>query len=1186
MFLERVEMTGFKSFADKTIIEFDRGMTAVVGPNGSGKSNLSEAIRWVLGEQSVKSLRGNKMEDVIFNGSQDRKPVNLAKVTMVLNNEDRYIDVDHQRLVISRQFNRKGESSFFLNNQPVRLKDITDLLLDTGLGKNSFAMISQGKVEAIFLSKPEERRGIFEEAAGVQKYQVRKLEAQRKLTRSQDHLSRVRDILHELNNQLGPLKEQRDAALIYQEKSHLLKDLEISLYTHSIQKHQQAWQKAQKKQATYQEQLDQIKGRQKSLTDKLAEQQENAEQVMQEIDQTEVTLRQGVQKLEQTKGQIQLIQEKITFADQSSKERLETRAQTKRDLEKLQEEKRKLDQASQQLEEQVSQDSHKLSQLKDNLDQYLRYQSEDLDQLQGQLIDYYRQESQVKNQVNQAQNFSETYQKRRAQYQGQIQELQNEIQNLQAECNQVEEQLNQQKQAFVEIKDQLDQDQAKLKSLLNDRSTKQEAIYQSQHQLRMLDGKLSSLKQQQSEYVGYYQGVRAVMSQRQQLQGIVGTVADLIQVSSHYQLAIDTALGSALQQIVVQDEQAARSAIQYLKANRAGRATFLPQSTVRSRSLRSDLSVLARNHAGFIGIGSDLITYDAANQSIIDSLLATTVIMVDLKSAQSLAKASGQQLKIVTLEGDIILPGGSVTGGRDQKKQSSVMARNQQLADLSRQFDNAQADYSQLKQAIDQLQEEIQILQKTSEEGQEEYQIISTQLRDLENHSQQLQSQLKQKQNQALLVDDDLKQLEKEAQSQSEGHEAANAALVAIQTKIQDLKAAIQGLQVSQSERQAKQQNLQEKYNEDKTQLAILKVQVQQHQADQNRLVKEILRLEEILIQSQNLSDLDVDQVQSLENKRVDFQQDFEQGQNEIDSLQLKLDCLKEQRQTLQDQIKDNQHKQGAIEEELQSFYQKEAKCQGQIEKYADLIDQELLYLNENYSLSFEAARDMAQPVESQAKAQETVKNLRRSIDRLGPINLAAIEDYQVLDERYQGLSQQEEDLLTAIDQLNGTIKEMDQEVAQRFKIAFDAINHQFQITFNRLFAGGKASLELTDPSDLLATGVDIIAQPPGKRKQNLALLSGGERALTAIALLFAILETKSVPFVVLDEVEAALDDANVYRYGEYIQNFTQETQFIVITHRKGTMEYADVLYGVTMEQTGISKLASVRMSDLENNDK
>ena len=1179
MYLERIEMTGFKSFADKTVIEFDRGMTAVVGPNGSGKSNLSEAIRWVLGEQSAKSLRGSRMEDVIFNGTQDRKPVNLAKVTLVLNNEDRYLDYDFSEISLTRSYNRNGESQYFINKESVRLKDIVDLLLDSGLGKNSFSMISQGKVETIFLNKPEERRSIFEEAAGVQKYQYRKNEAERKLVKSTDHLSRVKDIIHEIEGQLKPLREQREAALLYQEKKESLRQLEISLYTYQIEQYRQEWRQAEANLKELTQLMTQLEAEQVVLTQQLAADKAELDLLNDKIDAQSDDYQLEAQEVERLKARQQMIEQQIKFNEISQndkqsayKEQLAQQSDTQQMIEALTTDREELTttlKAMRRELQQVEQDKQALSGL----------DAEQIEEIRSQLIDWYQKETSANNRIQQHQQALEQQAVRMNHSQFQLEQITQQLTETSESYGIAKDELDSyqleqstQRQQFNQLLEQVQLTRQK-------REQQQQQLFQQERETQTLDSKFSHLQQLQENYSGYYAGVRAVMTQSKKIAGIVGPVANLIEVAPEYQLAIDTALGGSLQHIVVKDDRAAKQAIQYLKQNQAGRATFLPQPHIKPRSLSHSVTQQAERMAGFVGIGHQLVNTDDVNQAIVANLLGTTVIMANLDDANRLARQLNHSVKIVTLEGEVLMPGGSISGGRNRQQQSSMLSRQNEIKEVKQQLTAAQTKLRQLDQAWQTSQRDEQSYQQQVDTQREVLNQQQTRIQQLQQKVYQLEQQFKQYQTQELIARDELDQSQELQDESTTALAQAELDQRAAQEAIETTTQLLEQHNLSQEERQRQLQKLEQTLNQLKTDVAVKEL-------EQKQIISQLSMSEEQLAGiTQFLQQYQTNQSQELSNLS-DLKQEFEAlieaqdtASKQVTQLKQALTEYRERRQILNDTIREQEQLERKQAQTLQQTFQKQANLTAQVEKFEVLIDNQLEYLNEEYQLSYEAASDLARPIDSVKQINQTVKQLKRDITQLGPINLASIEDYAMLNERYMHLSEQQEDLLTAMSQLKETMNEMDTEVIKRFGETFQLINKQFQETFRKLFGGGNASLQLTDPKDLLLTGVDIIAQPPGKKKQNLALLSGGERAFTAIALLFAILETKPVPFCVLDEVEAALDEANVYRYGEYLQSFTENTQFIVITHRKGTMEHADVLYGVTMEQSGISKLASVKLS-------
>lgn len=1180
MYLARVEMTGFKSFADKTVIEFDQGLTAVVGPNGSGKSNLSEAIRWVLGEQSAKSLRGSKMEDVIFNGTQDRKAVNLAKVTLVLNNEDRYLDYDFSEISITRSYNRNGESSYYINNEAVRLKDIVDLLMDSGLGKNSFAMISQGKVESIFLSKPEERRAIFEEAAGVQKYQYRKQEAERKLNKSKDHLSRVRDIIHELSGQLKPLKRQRDKALSYQDLSGQLADLEVSYAAYKIESDRDKWAKAKDSLSEVQ---SQIEGTNQALQDKTkrhSDFQVTYDQVLSKIDEETEKIHELAQSLEQRKGQKLMKEQELAYSQSSAKDR---QTYYQEQLVDLENHKQKLGQIESKVASLKIDIQDRQDQLVSKEKERLIYQGmteEAIETLRNDLIADYQAEAKAKNQGHNLESQIQQAQAKIEQIKRQLTTDQPNTSGPQADLRRARAELSDLNQAENKAQEDLAHAIQAWRQHQEKKEQLQRQVFDSDRSINQAKARLQSLIQMQDQYEGYYNGVKAVMTASDRLKGIVGPVADLIQVAPQYQTAIDTALGASLQHVVVDSDQAAKEAISFLKAHRAGRATFLPLPHMKGRYLSADQLTKAQNAPGFVAIASQLVQVQAAYNILNDQLLGNTIVMDQVDQAQQLAKTLKHQVKLVTLDGEVLMPGGSITGGRQKHQTSSMLSRQTEINLLQSQVHEMEEQRVGLQNQWDQLQQAETKLQQVGEEAREGLQALQVQLQSAKSHLQLLERQAQVAQQNQDLLSAEIQQLETTIEKGQKDLASNQAMLDQLAQQILEGNRILEQAQADQSQRQTNLQALEEVISQLKTQLALDRQQLKQEKASYLMTQEAIDRLQEAVdnfeyhqtATSESIADL----TQSIEILKTSIERDSQTLSQERHHLEL----LKDQRQQTQDMMRQIESENQTLQDHLKHYFQEEAKLQSLVERLAESIDSQLEYLASTYQLTFEAAQANAKTIDNLAAVGQEVNRLKKQIEALGPINIEAIEAYEELDQRYGHLVEQETDLLEAMALLQTTMDEMDAEVIKRFSESFTAINHQFQKTFKSLFGGGQAALELTDPANLLTTGVDIIAQPPGKRKQNLALLSGGERAFTAIALLFAILETKPVPFCILDEVEAALDDANVWRYGEYLHHFTQSTQFIVITHRKGTMEHADVLYGVTMEKSGVSKLASVRLSE------
>ena len=1183
MYLSKVEMTGFKSFADKTVIEFDQGMTAVVGPNGSGKSNLSEAIRWVLGEQSAKSLRGNRMEDVIFNGTQDRKAVNIAKVSLILNNEDRYLDYDYSEIAITRSYNRNGDSKYTINNETVRLKDIVDLLLDSGLGKNSFSIISQGQVEQIFLNKPEERRTIFEEAAGVQKYQYRKSEAERKLIKSQDHLSRVKDIIHELAQQRGPLKDQKETAELYLERTTLLKGMEISLYTHQIERAKDEWQRREGDLKSLNQKIDHLKDHLEDLKTKNETDKNHQEHLVEVIESRQKEYYENRQEKGSLEGQLSLVEEK---RDHLQARLNEKESNFKNLLASNRDQVDRRDHLSQEIsQKQIDLESIR-SDLKDllaNLNLVSQDQDHQIEALRDHLVDAYQKEASAKNAINSLEQSLEDLALKSKGYEESHRQLEENFSKSKEDLDEIENILAKQEQA----KEDLEQELVRLKVQAKESQGHRLAIGQARDQilsqLQNSETKLKHLEQMQAQYVGFYAGVRAVMQAEDYLTGIHGTISDLIQVERDYQVAIDKALGGSLQHVVVDDDQSARQAVNYLKKKRAGRATFLPLTNIKGKFIPANQVATFESAQGYLGIAKDLVSYDTPYQSVIENLLGRTLVVDNLLNGQALSKMIKHRFKIVTLEGEILQAGGAVTGGKSKNKESSVLEREGLLTKARTEFQELQASYQEKHYAFIQVKEQVDELESRYHGRRQDLQELNLDLQEHQLRQKQAKRSYQTLMDQISIGQDDQDQAEKLRGNYQKDLEIAEKKLASSQTEIQDIQKKLDQVNFSQEERQGEMARLNQAISDLRTQEALRDYDLKQMQKNYRESTAALSSFKEAEARFYDEKESLQKQIDNHEIQLRTIQKNLLNYDTIEENYPSQIQALQEERQELGQILKAAESELQEGQQNIQGLYKKQARLEAQIESLQDQIDKRLLYLNQEYQLSFESALEQSQVIEDVKDLEGQVKDLKGAIQALGPVNLAAIDDFAILDDRYQALVEQESDLLTAMDQLQTTMKEMDHEVIQRFGQSFKQINQQFQLTFKRLFSGGQAQLELTDPDDLLTTGVDIIAQPPGKKKQHLALLSGGERALTAIALLFAILEVKPVPFVILDEVEAALDEANVFRYGEYIQDFTDQTQFIVITHRKGTMEHADVLYGVTMEQSGVSKLASVKLKEALN---
>ena len=1183
LYLERIELTGFKSFADKTIIEFDKGVTAVVGPNGSVKSNISEAVRWVLGEQSPKNLRGKKMNDIVFAGSQTRKQINIAEVTLVLNNEDRTLPLDFTEVSLTRRINRNGDSDCFINKNPCRLKDITDLLMDSGIGKDSFSMISQGKVEQIFQNKPQERRAIFEDAAGVAKYKNRKNSAEKKLSAKEDHLNRVEDILHEIENQLSPLEKQRNTAIKYKDLRKELSDIEIALMVVEIEALNEQWQLTKNDVKHYQDEATQMEKKQADGESQLIKLKKLVGQTDEELTKLQETYVLLIQKIEQLEGQKNILEQKADFAAKNKEDQQKMLEQkqtlivdTQERLKQLVAEQKEKQTTKKQLKEEVSKLEEKISQLSQDKNEWIQ-------QLRDRYIEKLQQQSTNKNTLFHLEKDQQQVNDRLSQFTKKIDELKKTA----SERNQ---KLVGYKETSLAIQDKLREQEAELKQSIK-QVTQEEAILQSANQelvdlsreLQKAEARRDSQQELEDSYANYYQGVKEILKRRDHIHGIRGPIGELFHVPEKYTLAIDTALGSSIQNIVVDDAKAASQAISILKRNRLGRATFLPLTVIKGKSLPQYVINDLQNMSGYIGIGSELISYDHAYANIASNSLGTTIVAEDLQSGLQLAKSVGNRYRIVSLEGDIIHAGGSMTGGATNKKQgNSVFSRKNTIEKLTTFITEKTTHYHELETRYKSKKSLVETLQMTITNLQNEIKTLQFEL-------EKTQEAMVRTENEVETADNDLMASEYDCNALLQNQEQIRTDLLreralreTLLAEISELKQNMDDSTLNEEERQKRLQMIQSDLQQLNQKAAILQEQEKQLRRDiqqANQIVEtETSTVAAILSDLEQAATLETTEFQSID----DVEENLLATKKESDVINHNLQEKRADKKDLDQQVTDEEAALSTARATLKKAWSELTKLESSASRSEVAIDHHLNRLSEEYGLSYEAAKGEYSLIISTDEASKMVRQLKQDIEMLGPINLTSIEEYDRILERYEFLSSQQLDLVTARENLLNTMTQMDDEVSLRFEKTFKLIKTQFEKTFPKLFGGGKATIELSDPSNLLETGIDIIAQPPGKKLQQLSLLSGGEKDFTAIALLFAIIEVSPVPFCILDEVEAALDESNVVRFGKYLASFEEETQFIVITHRKGTMEEADVLYGVTMQDSGVSRLASVKFDDYE----
>lgn len=1175
MYLKSIEMQGFKSFADKTKVVFDRGVTAVVGPNGSGKSNITESLRWALGESSAKSLRGGKMPDVIFAGTENRNPLNFASVVVTLDNSSGFIVNKNKEIKVERHIYRSGDSEYLIDGQKVRLRDIHDLFMDTGLGRDSFSIISQGRVEAIFNSKPEERRAIFEEAAGVLKYKTRKKETESKLAQAQGNLDRLDDIIYELDNQVKPLEKQAQTAKKFLELDGQRKELyldvlvaQLSLGKEKLSEKEAELESVKTELTSYYKQRSELEQENQSLKEK-------RHRLSVQLDREQAVL------LDVTKL-ISDLERKIEVHKLESSQNESSRQEAQARLENLLTRREQLEEQIEQKQGVLEQLENSLSSLKEDIaavDREISYFSEDpdqvLDHLREQYVALMQEEAEASNRLTKIQqdianqiSLSESKSEDLARLQTEKQTAQEELDKSRKSLEEADHELRQLLERYQTKKSELDQVQATYQS-------EQGRLFDLLDQLKGKQARQSSLEAILKNHSNFYAGVKAVLQEAPSLGGIIGAVSEQLTFDTRYQTALEIALGGASQNVIVEDEATAKRAIAFLKEKRQGRATFLPLTTIKPRQLSGQQISLLESSDGFLGLASDLVTYQPNLDVIFQNLLGTIAIFDTIDHANQAARATKFQVRMVTMDGAEIRPGGAFAGGSNRNNSTTFIkpeldALLGEIAELSSQLQEQESLVAAKKTSLDQTREALETIKAEGEEARLNQQSARIHQEQAENRLAQLSVQYDLQMSQVSPTI--LTELDEEATKEAANVQALNEKKIALEQQINQVRDNRDSIQESLQKLQTKKGQLTLVQAEATSQLRFEQIDMRRLQEEKATTEKDIAILEDLI--NQKVVALEDTTIELLE-EQLQAASDKQSQTNQI------LIRLKFELEDIDGQFEDLEERLQQARTKNDDLIRKQAKLEADCEQAGDTLRTLLGNLTEHFKLSFEAAQSQAKAVENLASAEQNLKNLERAIRALGPVNLDAIEQYDEVNNRLTFLNEQRTDILSARDLLLDTIHEMDDEVKERFKVTFEAIRESFKQTFKQMFGGGSADLILTE-NDILTAGVEISVQPPGKKIQSLNLMSGGEKALSALALLFSIIRVKTIPFVILDEVEAALDEANVKRFGDYLNRFDKESQFIVVTHRKGTMAAADAIYGVTMQESGVSKIVSVKLKDME----
>lgn len=1179
MYLKRIEMQGFKSFADKTVLEFKPGITTVIGPNGSGKSNISDAIRWVLGEQSMKSLRGAKSEDIIFAGTQARKSLGFAEVSIVIDNNDNKLPIEYSEVTVTRKIYRSGETGYFINKVPCRLKDILELFMDTGIGKDGYSIIGQGKIDEILSNKSEDRRHIFEEAAGIVKYRTRKQESEKKLEQTKLNLLRINDILAEIEANIEPLKLQSDKAKQFLDLREELKSIEVGLFIYNIN--------------TYKEKLEQlvkdediITSQKEAEDSKMEALQASKEELRQVVDDITAQIEnmqnigfESSNKIEKINSEIGISNERIQN-NTANKQRLEAEIlEVKSRIEELKEEqKQKLEKKTnltsnkEKFEKELAEKEAELAELSKKLSAK-ELEIEGKKQIVQDNID---KKYELAAEINTQDVNYENLEKRKKQ-------LKNEIDSVISELDSTRYGKNEISKGFYDIESKRNIAVEKLEKSVQAKEQNMQKLKQYEDEIskltytqRMKQARHQFLIETEKEKEGYNKTVKSLLvacdKDSNLNKGIHGVLANLISVEKEYETAIEMCLGQALQNVVTSTEQDAKKMIEYLRSNSLGRASFLPIASVQGKKLDKLTKM-----DGVIGIASDLVKSKKEYEQIILSLLGRTVVVEDMDTAIALAKKDKYSFRIVTLKGDIISSSGSISGGSVQTKTVNILGRSREIEDLEKELKKLEkqiadktAEKEEYASSIGDSIEETAKLEKELQEIEIIYATEKQKMVAVEENITRLENRLAK-------LKEEVTQTEKQKEENRLLKEQKETEIQTLTQQIEELNKVIEEFALNNKDNQKYIDDL----NFDITNLKISVTSFDESESSIEEMVERIsqdIKNNEQSIENKNQNILAINEENTkLEQTITEYNAQIEQIKQEVTNSGTKVEELKQERIAKNEKLVNTENEIQSQFSTLESLKEQIIKLDVKKTKLEQDLQQVVESLWNEYELTPNSTEEYQKP-NNVATAQKQVNSLRNKIKDLGSINIDSIEEYKKTKERYDFMSEQRLDLENTASKLRKIIGDMTTTMQNQFKEKFELINKNFNEVFTELFNGGKAELILENEENILECGIDIRVQPPGKKLQNMMLLSGGEKAFTAIALLFAILKINPAPFCILDEIEAALDDVNVYRFAEYLKKFCKQTQFLVITHRKGTMEAGDSVYGVTMEENGISKLLSIKL--------
>ena len=1183
MYLKRLELQGFKSFADKTVLEFMPGITAVIGPNGSGKSNISDAIRWILGEQSMKSLRGSKSLDIIFSGTQNRKSLGFAEGSLVFDNTDGSLPIEYTEVTITRKLYRSGETGYYINKVPCRLKDVLELFMDTGIGKDGYSIIGQGKIDEILSNKSEDRRNIFEEAAGIVKYRTRKEESEKKLERTKLNLLRINDILSEIEANIEPLKQSAEKAKKYLSLREELKNVEIGLFIYNIEKYKKDLEEIVKDEEIYknqcedeEENLNRIKSLKEALKeeiDKITSQIEEISNIgfesQKEIEMLNSDISVGETRIENNKENSKRYQKEIEELKEKLKELGEEIEQKKQKKENLKQNKEKFQKELEEKQEELRKITEKLTSKELEIEGYKKKVEEDTDRRYELQADVHEQEI----------NF-ENYEKRQKQIQNEIQSNISELDGTRFEKEEIDK-------SFYEIENKRNKilkSQEDIKTKKENAETKIKSFERNinayQSELRVKESRLKFLIETEKEKEGYIKSVKSLLKDCENIKdlgkGMHGVLANIIEVPEEYQTAIEMCLGASLQNIVTDTEEDAKKLVEHLRKNNLGRASFLPISSVRGKKLDR----IRGKEPGVIGIASDLIKYDKKYEQIVTNLLGRTVIVDNMDTAIKVAKQNGYSFRIITVEGDVINPSGAITGGSVTKKTVNILGRGREIEKLQKEIKALEEKIKKQEQEKKEYEDSIEDIFEEASGWEKELQEIDITYATEKQKLVSVEENISKIEKRVNKLKDEKKHLKEEKEKAVKNKQAIQEEIDKLTEETEKLTSVIQEYANLNKDNQKYVDDL----NFDITNLKISVSSFDESESSieelQERINSEVENTKQsIENKTRQIEGIKQDNI-TLNESIKDTEEKIEKIKEEVKTSGSKIEELKQDRIDKNEKLKQREEEINDKFKVIEDLKAQVVKIDVRKSKIEDDMNGIINKMWEEYELTPNNVKDCRKP-ENVAETQRQVNSLRKELKELGSVNVDAIEEYKNMKERYDFMCEQRVDLEDTMAKLRKIIADMTQTMKEQFKTQFELINKNFQEVFRELFGGGNASLKLEDEDNILECGIEINVQPPGKKLQNMMLLSGGEKAFTAIALLFAILKINPAPFCVLDEIEAALDDVNVYRFADYLKKFSENTQFLVITHRKGTMEAADTVYGVTMEENGISKLLSMKLAEV-----